>query len=148
MPPSTPNPYPYITQEELELRLDGVDFVKSDIGLDGSDWSSLIDDIIAEHSAWVHRVIVENGVKPSDYNGTKELLQTWPEVRTAMVRLCRSSLHLIEQQGLESESASDRSESYRPPEKIRENVLVILESVTPDDGGGGDGGRQFRSTII
>lgn len=144
---NAPYPFEYLTQPTLENRLDSVSSIQSDVGIAGGDWDQLVADIIAENSAWVHRIIVQQGVAPNTYAGMDEFLAAWPEVRTAMVRLCRSEIHLLEQQGLESESAEDRSESYRPPEAIRANVRSLLESVEPEDSGGGaDDG--FRSTII
>lgn len=146
---STAEPYPfeYLTQDTLERRLDSVAATRADVGSTTQDWNSLIGDIIAENSAFVHRIIVGNGVTPGDYANTGEFLKAWPEVRQAMVRLCRSSIQQIEQSGLESESAEDRSESYRPPEAVRQDVIDFLDSVEPSDSGGG-GGDGFRSTII
>jgi hypothetical protein len=147
---TNPAPYPfeYLTQQTLENRLDSVDAMRADIGRTAGGWDQLVSDVIAENSAWVHRIIVAQGVKPSTYAGTDEFLRAWPEIRQAMVRLCRAEIHLIEQQGLESESAEDRSESYRPPGKIRANVRALLESVEPPDSGGGTDDDGFRSTVI
>jgi hypothetical protein len=145
---NTPNPYPYLNADELERRLDSVQAIKTDVGLGGSDWDQLVEDIISENSAWVHRIIVQQGVTPDGYAGTDEFLRAWPEVRQAMVRLCRYSIQAIEQSGLESESAEDRSESYRPPEAVRQDVRAYLEGVEPEDSDGGTGDDGFRSTIL
>lgn len=145
---NAPYPFAYLTQSTLENRLDSVSSIQSDVGIAGGDWDQLVSDIIAENSAWVHRIIVQQGVTPNSYASTDEFLAAWPEVRTAMVRLCRLSIHEIEQDSLESESAEDRSESYRPPKAIRDEVLSLLESVEPEDNGGGGPDDGFRSTII
>lgn len=147
---TSPEPYPfeYLTQPTLENRLDSVDAMRADIGRTAGSWDQLVSDVIAEASAWVHRIIVGQGVKPATYADTDEFLGAWPEVRQAMVRLCRAEIHLIEQQGLESESAEDRSESYRPPSAIRGEVRALLESVEPPDSDGGTDDDGFRSTVI
>lgn len=146
-PQGEPYPFPYLAQSTLESRLDSVASTRADVGLTSADWDQLVKDIIAENSAFVHRIITSNGVTPTDYATTDEFLTAWPEVRQAMVRLCRHAIQMVEQSGLESESAEDRSESYRAPEAVRQDVRSYLETVEPADGGGG-GGDGVRATIL
>lgn len=124
-----PYPFEYLTRETLERRLDSVAALKADRGMTDDEWDSLIEDVIAEESAWVHGEITGEGVTPDEYDSREAFLGQYPQVRRAMARLCRASVHEIESDGLSSESASDRSESYRPPSEVRAEVRAELEDI-------------------
>lgn len=130
MPP-TPYPFEYLSQETLERRLDSVAALKADRGMTDSEWQTLVEDVISEETAWVHSVVTDEGVLPSQYATPDEFLSRYPQVRRAMVRLCRASVHEIESDGLEQESAEDRSEIYRPPSAVRDEVRNELEALDP-----------------
>lgn len=58
-------------------------------------------------------------------------------VREAVIRLARSSLSQIDEDGLSSESVGDHSESYRPPASVkRECVSVVRNHEAPSYYGG------------
>jgi hypothetical protein len=139
--------YQLITQNALERRLDDPDFIQSDYALNDEEWDTLLTEILEEESGYVTRLLSGQGVDLSVFSSSDELVGTYPLVRTAMVRLCRQALHNIEEDGLESESASDRSESYRPPAAIRAEVADLIGTIEPPDDGGGDDG-DTRATII
>lgn len=139
---------PLITQDALELRLDDPENVKSDYALSNSEWSALLEDIIQEESGYVRGLLSAQGVDLSTFATADELVGTYPLVRTAMVRLCRQAIHNIEEDGLESESAADRSESYRPPSAIREEVADLIGSIDVPEDEDGDGQPDTRITLI
>lgn len=137
-------PFPFLDQSTLERRLDTGQL---DYGLSDGAWSSTIEDIIDEETGWVYGVVTGEGVAPDGYADRTAFLGDYPEVRRAMVRLCRASVHEIEEDSLESESAEDRSESYRSPQAIREEVRAELEDLEPP-GESGDPDAGLRADII
>lgn len=141
-------PYPLITVDELERRLDDPEFIQSDSGLSESEWQTLLDDIIQEESGYVGRLLTEQGIDFAEYPTQTELIDEHPVVRNAMVRLCRQGIHAIEEDGLESESAADRSESYRPQAAIREEVATLIDTIDVPTNEDGDGEPDTRATII
>lgn len=145
MSAATPYPFEYLTAETLERRLDSASALKADRGMTDSEWSDLLDDVIAEETAWVHGEIAGEGVTPDEFDSREAFLAQYPQVRRAMVRLCRASVHEIESDGLSSESASDRSESYRPPQEVRAEVRAELEDI---DAPGEDPVDETRVSLI
>src|SRR5699024_10000737 len=113
-----------------------------------SEWSTFIEDIIEEESGYIGQLLVNQGVDFAEYPSRTDLVEDYPIVRTAMVRLCRQSVHLNEEDGLESESAADRSESYRQPSQIREEVADLIEIIDVTEDEDGDGKPATRITLI
>jgi hypothetical protein len=141
--------YELIEQSALERRLDDPEIIKSDYALSDSEWDTLLGDVIEEESGYVAQLVSGQGVDLSTYQTRSDLVSDYPIIRTAMVRLCRQALHNIEEDGLESESAADRSESYRPPAAIREEVANLIGTIEPpDDGSDDDDDGQTRVAII
>lgn len=141
-------PYPLLTQDALERRLDDPSAIKADYAATDTDWQTLIEEIIEEESGYVGQLLREQGVNFADYPTRTDLLTEYSIVRTAMVRLCRQAIHTIEEDGLESESAADRSESYRPPSAIREEVANLIETIDVPTDSDGDGTPDTRITLI
>lgn len=136
---STPYPFRYLTPDELERRLNASPSQQQAmLGINGSEWDTLLDDIIAEESAFVHRQLVSQGVVPEDYNSREQFLGRYPQVRQAMVRLCRASFNRIEEDGLQSESVGDHSENFRAPGELRAEVSEFLGTIEPPQDETGD----------
>lgn len=143
----TPYPFPYLDQDRLERRLDSPDSLRAMMGLTESEWGSLLEDIIGEESAFVHRQIVAQGVEPESYDALEQFLGAYPEVRQAMVRLCRASLNRIDEDGLQSESVGDHSETFRAPGELRSEVADYLAAIDPPDSDTDDDDRD-RVTLL
>lgn len=142
MPPS----YQFLEQETLERRLDDAERRRMQLGLSESEWDQLIADIIEEETGFVTRVLENQGVDFGHYPTQSDLLTVYPEVRRAMVRLCRSSIHETDEDGLQSESVGDHSENYRSSGDIREEVRAELQQIEVEDEG--DHQPSIRSEMI
>lgn len=141
-------PYPLVTQDQLERRLENVDEYRLTLGLAGAQYDALLADVIEEESAFVARELRNQGVDFSAFTDRGALLEEFPVVRRAMVRLCRSSLAEIQEDGLEKEKVGDHSESYAAPGAVRADVqseLAMIDVPTDTDH---DGEPDTRITMI
>lgn len=138
----------FIEPAALERRLDDPATLKSDYAVSDEEWDTLLEEIIEEESGYVAGLLNAQGVQLSAYTTRSELVGHYPIIRTAMVRLCRQALHNIEEDGLESESAADRSESYRPPAAIRAEVADLIGTIDVPEDEDGDGRPDTRITLI
>lgn len=144
----TDAPYPFLSEDTLKLRLENVDEYRLELGLTATEVSQLFTDIIEEETAFVARILDGQGVVLSDYPTRDDLLAEYPVVRRAMVRLCRSSLAEIQEQGLEKEKIGDHSESYTAPGTIRALVEEELAKIDVPMDENQDGIPDTRISLI
>ena len=107
-------PFPYVSSEKFEIELV---YSAEDFGLSDGEWSSLLGDKLEQESERVE-----------EYTGEKWRTDDsvpWL-VRAAVIRLTRSVINQIEEDGLDSEKVGDHSEKYRPPSEIRAEVREEL----------------------
>lgn len=141
-------PYPLLTPATLERRVENVDERKLSLGLTDTDWTALLDEVIEEESAFVARLLREQGVDFADFVMREDLIAEYPVVRRAMIRLCRSSLHEIAEDGLEKESVGDHSETYAAPGTVRDSVREELSGIDVPTDTDGDGEPDTRISLI
>lgn len=109
-------PFPYITAEKFERELP---YSHENTDLSETEWDQLIEDKLKQESERVE-----------GYSGQK-----WREapegdvprlIEGAVIRLTRSVINQIEEDGLSSEKIDDHTEQYRPPSAIRAEVRAEL----------------------
>lgn len=116
--------FPYVTYDELDRELA---YSAADFNLSESEWQSLLADKLEQESERVERYLGTDEYR--EYDDPPMLIEA------AVIRLTRSIIHQIEEDGLSSESIGDHSESYRPLGDIRAEVRDELAAV---DVGGED----------
>ena len=104
-------PFPYVTPDAFERELA---YSAGDFNLSASEWSALLSDKLEQESERV-----EGYLGTDEY---RDATETPPLIEGATIRLTRSVINQIEEDGLSSESVGDHSESYRPPSEIRAEV--------------------------
>lgn len=117
-------PFPYATPSELERE---ITYSANSVELSENEWHELLTDKLKQESERV------DGYTGTDFRTEAEA--PWI-IKAAVIRLTRSVLSQIEEDGLTSESVSDRSENYRPPGEIRSEVRQELADAGYSDGGG------------
>ena len=111
-------PFPYVSADEFARELP---YSHEDSGMTESEWSTLLTDKLEQESARVEAWVDESF---RDENATVPFA-----VRGAVIRLTRSVIGQIEEDGLSSEKVGDHSESYRPPGELREEIRTELGEV-------------------
>lgn len=104
--------FPYVTPETFELRISRTQL---ELGLSDTEWTTVLKTILKTESERVE------GPEYAD-DSWREANEVPFVVRDAVVTLAQDSVNQIEEQGLESESVGDRSESYIPTATVRATV--------------------------
>lgn len=115
-------PFPYATPSELERE---ITYSANSVELSENEWHELLTDKLKQESERV------DGYTGTDFRTETEA--PWI-IKAAVIRLTRSVLAQIEEDGLTAESVSDRSENYRPPSEIRSEVRLELADAGYSDG--------------
>lgn len=109
-------PFPYVTPEQFERELDGK---PSNYGIEPSEWTQFLTDKLEQESERVEKWTGQKW-RSAPQSDVPRLIQA------AVIRLTRSILNQIEEDGLTSESVGDHSEKYRPLSEIRNEVQQSL----------------------
>lgn len=125
-------PFPYVSPDELERELA---LSQDDTGLTETEWSELLTDKLEQESERVEAYAGEQWRDAAEADVPRV-------IEGATIRLTRSVLHQIEEDGLSSENVGDHSESYRAPAAIRAEVRAELA----DAGYGGETSGLTRNT--
>lgn len=116
-------PFPYVTASTLDTE---ISYTRQGFGLTQNEWTDLLERKCKQETERVESWI-DQSWRPDDADVPFV-------IRAAVIRLARSTIHQIEEDGLEQESAEDRSEIYRPPQAIREEVRTELGEAGYDTG--------------
>lgn len=111
-------PFPYVDADTIDRE---VSQTPVELGFAEEDWQTLLTDKAEQETARVEGW--------TDVNYRAEDADVPFVIRAAVIRLVRSIVHQIHEDGLQQESAEDRSEIYRPPRAIRSEVRDELAEV-------------------
>lgn len=129
-------PFPYVTPSELERE---ITYTANSTELSEVEWNELLTDKLKQESERV------DGYTETTFRNESKVPLV---IKAAVIRLTRSVLAQIEEDGLTSESVTDRSENYRPPSEIRSEVRLELADAGYSDGDGSIPRNSNRTITI